>query len=320
VRASGKGVVDTGSNMRLFWSMQPIRHRSGVFEPRPGDTSVRIRVLVDGHSRAATTLDWQVVSKDVTAHPVSLGREGFVGTYFAPAISSSAPAVLELGGSEGEYHVFEPRLVASHGYPTLSLAYFKEPGLPRTLKNIPLEYFAKALQWLGAQPGVDPSRIVIAGVSRGGEAALLIASTYPALVNGVLAFTPSAYVTGAYPGPGSAWTLGGKPITEELIPVERIAGPVLATGGGKDAVWPSAAYVHEIVHEGKTYGRRDIVGAVYPNAGHAVGFIAPNLPTTGSRIGRTIYLGLGGTLAANEQAWAAAWQRSLRFIATLPGK
>jgi dienelactone hydrolase len=322
MKASGNGVVDTRSNMRLFWSMQPLGHKSGVFEPRLGGTSVRVRALVGGRSRASASLAWQVVAKGVTAHPVTFARDGLVGTYFKSTTTSPAPALLELGGSEGGYQVFGPRLIASHGYPTLSLAYFKEPGLPRTLKDIPLEYFAKALNWLAAQPGVDSSRIILAGVSRGGEAALLIASTYPALVHGVLAFTPSAYVNGSWPPGGDAWTLDAKPIPQqELIPVQRISGPVFATGGGKDTVWPSAAFVDEIVQEARRYGRRDIVGAVYPNAGHDVGFIAPNTPTTGqSKIGRAIYLSIGGTLSANEEAWAAAWQRSLRFIATLPRK
>jgi acetyl esterase/lipase len=66
-------------------------------------------------------------------------------------------------------------LLAAHGYPTLSLAYFGEPGLPRELVNVPLEYFARAVRVLRRQPGVDPDHIAVMGDSRGGEAALLVA-------------------------------------------------------------------------------------------------------------------------------------------------
>ena len=68
------------------------------------------------------------------------------------------------------------------------------PGLPSSLENIPLEYFERALRWLAKQPAVDPHRIVTFGSSRGGEASLLIASTFPRLVHGAVGYVPSAAV------------------------------------------------------------------------------------------------------------------------------
>ncbi len=321
LRVSRKGVVDTRGSMRLFWSMQPLRHaaRLGAFIPSAGDTQVHITARVAGRSVATTVLHWRLEATGVTATQTALSREGFVGTYFRAPASSPKPALLLLGGSEGGRPIFTPALLASHGYPTLSLAYFKEPGLPKTLKDIPLEYFATALRWLAAQPVVDPARVVVDGVSRGGEAALLIGATYPSLEHGVIACTPSADVNGAFPGPGSAWTLEGKPIPEGPIPVERIGGPVLATGGGRDAVWPSAIYVREITERARKYGRRDIVGAIYRNAGHAIGLAVPNLAEVPKfTFGATKFSWAGGTVAANQEARAAAWRLTLRFMATLP--
>lgn len=57
--------------------------------------------------------------------------------------------------------------MAARGYPTLALAYFKEPGLPPLMRDIPLEYFVTALTLLGRQDGVDSSKLVIAGASGG---------------------------------------------------------------------------------------------------------------------------------------------------------
>lgn len=100
------------------------------------------------------------------------------------------------------------------------------------------------------------------GVSRGGEAALLLGATYPNLIDGEIAGVPSAYVV---PSPDNvatpAWTLHGRPVphlagaqllaTTDRIPVhapsaeiavERIRGPILLTCGGDDQIWPSCTF------------------------------------------------------------------------------
>jgi dienelactone hydrolase len=320
-KANRKGVVDTRSHMRLFWSLEPVRKTAipPVFIPAAGPTRVVVRAVIAGRSVASGEVVRREQAADVSRKDTTLANEGFVGTYFAPAPGSPRPAVLQLGGSFGSYGYLPASLLASHGYPTLALAYFKEPGLPQTLKDVPLEYFAKALRWLAAQPGVDPNRVLIYGVSRGGEAALLVGAAYPELVHGVFACTPSADVNPAFPGPGAAWTLGGQPVPLGPIPVWQIAGPVFATGGGRDLVWPSAFYAHEIVDRARAHGRPDIVGRVYPDAGHGVGYGIPNLPVYGHviKLGNH-YIGIGGTPGANVRAWAASWPLVLRFIRTMP--
>jgi dienelactone hydrolase len=253
----------------------------------------------------------------VTSRATTLARDGFVGTYSAPSSASSSPAVLLIGGSEGRHSYYRGAVLASHGYPTLSLGYFREPGLPMILKNIPLEYFAKALRWLAAQPGVDPNRVITVGVSRGGEAALLLGSTYPELVHGVFSSTGSAEIGGAFPPPGDAWTLDGKALPYGPIPVWQIDGPVVVTGGGRDPFGSTAA-VKRLIGYAHAHGRPDIIGRLYPRAGHGVGWSVPNLPVVQATIGRNLYLPLGGSPLANAQAYAAAWSVLLRFIATLP--
>jgi fermentation-respiration switch protein FrsA (DUF1100 family) len=103
-------------------------------------------------------------------------------------------------------------LLAAHGYPSLALAYFKAPGLPQTLSSIPLEYFTSALEELRAQPGVDRNHVLVAGESRGGEAALLLGAHFPRLVNGVIAGVPSSVVNPGWPDTSNpAWTVRGRP-------------------------------------------------------------------------------------------------------------
>src|SRR4051812_49782537 len=76
------------------------------------------------------------------------------GKSFAPKHSQAPrPAVLLIGGSSGEAPVEAAKRLAKHGYPAYALWYFNAPGLPKTLDNVPLEYFAKALRRLARRPG-----------------------------------------------------------------------------------------------------------------------------------------------------------------------
>jgi dienelactone hydrolase len=288
-----RGVIDTHASGRIFWS---ITGSDGPgFGPPLGAADVKIALLVNRRIVTQGVLVRRGSASGVVEHDTTVASDGFVGMYFAPPTSSKpAPAVLVIGGSGGGYTPYPAILLASHGYPSLSLGYFKAKGLPQTLQNIPLEYFAKALRWLAAQPGVDPKRVVILGASRGGEAALLLGTTYPDLVHGVLAASPSDHVLGGLPD-GFAWTLNGEPVLGD-ISVERIAGPVLAFAGGEDAIVgkDGAAWVKRIAARARAHGRTDVRGIVYQLAGHGVVGI-PNLPPAGEiEIAPHAFVDLGG--------------------------
>jgi acetyl esterase/lipase len=124
-------------------------------------------------------------------------EEGLVGDLFHDGSSQPRKAIVMLGGSEGgkiwSRQKLPARLLVERGFCVLSLAYFKAPGLPRSLEEIPLEYFEKALDWLAAQPEVVPDTYALIGGSKGAEAALLLGSRYPQ-VKAVAGFTPSSVV------------------------------------------------------------------------------------------------------------------------------
>ena len=311
-RADAHGVYDTHGDMHLFWSLQCLSPIADYFlAPALAPTDVQIDVLRSGRVAGRAVLSRRGAAAGVTWTDTTVGRDGVVGTYFAPPPGSPpAPAVMVIGGSEGGYTYYPAALLASHGYPAFAVAYFKEPGLPAGLENIPLEYFQTALRWLAAQPGVDPKRLVVLGTSRGGEASLLIGSAFPDLVHGVVAVVPSDQVNPGFPDTSSpAWTLGGKPVPMGSIPVEKIAGPVLALGGAKDEVWDSSGAVERILDRARAYGRKDVVGVVYPNAGHGLSYVE-NMPPV--PVGE-----FGGTFEGNERAQTASWARTLQFLAAL---
>jgi dienelactone hydrolase len=214
-------------------------------------------------------------------------------------------------------------MLAARGYPTLSLAYFRAPGLPQTLENIPLEYFERALLWLRAQPQVDPDRMVVLGVSFGSEAAQLLGVHYPNLVSAVVASVPSSVATCGIPCSGPAWTFEGRPVPytrefnnpypadnpDAVIPDEQIHGPVFLVCGGLDSAWVSCFYTRAIMSRLAAHGHpyRDVSHA-YPRAGHFVGNLLPYSPVAPRRL----YFN-----QVDEQARAKVWPHLLSFLAQL---
>ncbi len=279
----------------------------------------------------------------VTSTDLRPQHGGIYGEFFAPPHPSPAkrPAVLLFGGSEGGLSKSvgaQAALLAARGYPALALAYFHEPGLPAELRNVPIEYFGTALRRLAAEPGVDRTRVAIEGVSRGSEAALLAAAHYPALVAGVVAGSPTDIAMPALPGPGAAWTWDGKPVPtlpsydggqvnpigaarRALIDVAAIKGPILAVCGEDDDLWPSCGYAAAMaarLEAAHSHFRPTVLA--YPGAGHFVGTLTPYVPSTATQ-GKTAS-GLptlaGGLPSADEAGRAAAWPRTLAFLAHLP--
>ena len=140
----------------------------------------------------------------------------FTGTICASVTPGKHPAIILLGGSEGGDQMANvaPQF-ANAGYVATSVAYFGLPGLPRLLELIPVETVGGALAELSKRPDVDPNRIAIFGISKGGELALLAASTYPQ-IHAVVADVPSPFGWESIPNgpvsmPQSSWTVAGKP-------------------------------------------------------------------------------------------------------------
>jgi dienelactone hydrolase len=206
-------------------------------------------------------------------------HDGLVGVLFHPEPASESaavlPGVLTLGGSEGGLHERDAARLAEQGYAALALAYYGLPGLPNVLKDIPLEYFATALDHLRGHPRVDPHRIGIVGGSKGGEAALLVAATFPG-IRAVVCLAGSGYVTqgisqSIYTGsfreimttPVACWTYQGReiPYLPNVLPprVEAAldAGEPIALGWTKPDITANTDLV-----EAATIPVENIDGAV----------------------------------------------------------
>ncbi|MGA9852210.1 MAG: acyl-CoA thioesterase/bile acid-CoA:amino acid N-acyltransferase family protein [Gammaproteobacteria bacterium] len=349
--------------MGLIWSMLPQgvpNPHEILFAPAGDAETIQLQALSNGQMIATTTLNRYGQAPGVKAATVS--ADGLVGELYTPTTPGPHPAVLVLGGSEGGLHpqVEEAALLASHGYAALGLAYFQGFGgnnpalasLPKQLVNIPLEYFAKAADFLKRQPGIEADHMAILGWSKGAEAALLVAATYPNDFHAAIGYMPSSVVwSGIQYGPGpaaSSWTLGskplawanlvvnpamftsGKPLTflgtyqagllnkdsveKAAIPVERIAGPVLLVSAGNDQIWPSPLMSRQIMQRLASHHHAYADESLcYAGAGHAI--LPPYRPTNASIVAFP-----GGSFAfgGNPSAYAFAdrdaWNKVLAFL------
>ena len=275
--ADGKGILDLGraqpldgtyksaDRMGLFWSMRPDSDEGA--EPQPflwrtlDPVNVNVTVEVRGRVRAATRIERLAVSPQTTVVRGAGSEAGLVATLFHPTTPGPHPAVVVLSGSSGGLREDVAALLAAHGFVTLALAYFGVRPLPTELANVPLEYFGRALLWLRGSPLVDPQRVALLGSSKGGELALLLASTYREHVRAVVGLVPSGIAwqgidsgPRAPRGPRSSWTLNGEPVPFlRFVPlvggtVRRAAEPPFAVREIYErsldhAAAPSAAFI-----------------------------------------------------------------------------
>lgn len=230
--ADAAGVVDVGRRapvsgsyretdiFGLLWSMKPVDSpsKAPIAYRENGTAGWTVDLAaVDSSGRKATARFRCVFQKpEVPLVRVPLEKDGLSGFLYYPAEGGPFPGLLLLGGSEGGLSETRARAFASHGFAALTLAYFGYPNLPDELVEIPLEYFDRAVAWMAAQPKIKADRLGIFGGSKGGEAALLVASRN-AEIKAVAALTPAAHSWEGHTmrffspdyRPVASWSVGG---------------------------------------------------------------------------------------------------------------
>lgn len=297
---------------------------------------------------AAQTAAPQCGGADVATVAEEVQADGLVAQYIHPTTRGRHAALLILGGSEGGTAGVR-RLAApfaAQGYAVLALSYFGAEGLPQNLDQVPLEYFATGLRWLAARAEVDSTRIGVFGISKGGEAALLVASRNPQ-IRATVAGVPSNVAWQGIIRPAwdnrSSWSERGRPLPylsydfshgfssilalyqgalatgaqhpDAEIPVERINGPVLLLSGRDDRLWPSSAMSDAVVERLRAHHFRfPVEHLAFADAGHG----AASPPAMGhSSQGPDSFV--GGTEAGNAAARAESWRATLCFFRTALG-
>lgn len=272
-------------------------------------------------------------------------RGGLSATVYVPSDGKPHPALLVLGGAEGgrDWAEAVAKRFEQEGYVAMAQSYFKAPGLPDQLENIPLERFQAAIDYLQERPFVEKKHIAAVGLSKGAEAVLVLAAR-DARVTAVVAASPSDVVwqgIGRKGGaPASSWTYQDKPLAyvsfkpcleckglldlyrnsrdarrispASTIAVENINGPILLISSAEDQVWPSKTMANSIIdrlHRSGFHFNAEKVD--YPTGGH----FAFGIPPTKVSAKDDTEFG-GGSLDGLAKARQDSWQRVLRLLAT----
>lgn len=215
-----EGTYREASAMGLVWSMvreQPAAEsgRKRLVDP----VEIRFSAETSAGTVATATVQRLLVAPGVRHRPLDASGQ-LRGGWWLPAGRGPHPVIIVLGGSGGGADHDWAALHASHGFAALALAYFRAPGLPRALVNIPLEYVGSAIDQ--AIETMRPPRdfVALEGISRGGELALLAGATFPK-VRAVVGVMASGLVMGplgepesGQAGPSAAWTLARKPVPD----------------------------------------------------------------------------------------------------------
>ncbi|MFM9863750.1 MAG: acyl-CoA thioester hydrolase/BAAT C-terminal domain-containing protein [Micropepsaceae bacterium] len=274
--------------------------------------------------------------------------DGLLANFYPAAGEGKQPAVLVLGGSEGglgSEMTGLARALQAEGYSALHLAYHRGPGLPARMVDLPLERFERALDWLKAQPNVDPTRIAIAAWSRGTEAAQLLAIRHPEIRALVLGMPANAVWAGfdwenPFMTAGAAWTSGGQPLPymsvddvgfafdfyapewlgkmervqatkpAVVIPIEQIKAQVLLVCAEKDVVWPSCPMSRLTEARAKAKGSANVRLLAYDDAGH----YAFGVPVAESDPRYPWLSSLGGSNTGTNAALTDGWEKTRAFL------
>lgn len=249
VSAPVSGDFRVADAMGLFWAQRRDTAVGGSSEPSRVDSAIVTRVTasaVPGTGQFSVSLGQPAelfseansdtggaAAEEVSAevHQRLLARgvtrreiraEGLVGTLFTPPGEGPHPTIIVMNGSGGGINEARAALYAAEGIQTFALGYFKAPGLPRYISRTPLEYFERALHYTARELNPRGGTPVISGQSRGGELSLLLASRFPDLIAGVVAFVPGAFVFGAQGAADPAEGWNGPTWVHEGAPLEHL--------------------------------------------------------------------------------------------------
>ncbi|AGB16666.1 dienelactone hydrolase-like enzyme [Halovivax ruber XH-70] len=321
------GTVPEGVEVPLTVALVQFAEQSLHFYTPPRESTPTYRVETDEGVLGETKLTRRF--PDVSAG-IELDHPDLVGWVYEPVDSQSGPGVLLLHGSGGSPMRTTAALLAEHGYTAVALQYFDAPPLSEALSEVPLAYIETAAEFLRTFETVGSEQIGLYGGSRGGELALLAASTFDG-------FGPVVSVAGSgvvfegsdngLPTNTSTWTHDGEPVPyipfrgvdslemadeadlqRATIPVEGIDDRVLLLSGADDTLWPSAALQQIAADRLAEHGHSEFEHVVYEQTGHY--FIEPYVPIMGA----TEH---GGELAGCAIASHDHWPKVLETLSSL---
>ena len=207
------GNYKNADSMGLITSMKLISGKiNAVGENISTDNNLFIDITAEcGEERGSVKIERLFMSHDIKKEEI---LKPFVGAFYYSE-NPKNKTVLLLGGSGGKLGANLPlaSLLASHGFNVLTVAYFSEPGLPKELVNIPLEYFENVFSWLANNTYTMGKDLYLYCISKGGELGLILASMHDCIKK-IVAVAPHAYCFQgiSFKKKSSSWTYQNKPL------------------------------------------------------------------------------------------------------------
>jgi dipeptidyl aminopeptidase/acylaminoacyl peptidase len=194
-----------------------------------------------------------------------LGPYGVLrGILHRPAAPNPAPGIVMLHGFTGNHvedqflYVQAARYLADQGFAVLRFDFFGSGDSDGTFDQFTVHTevadAARAVEWLGQRPGVDPNRIGLIGLSLGGCVTALLAGQDPHVKAAVFwnaVCLPSLHFNDIAQSGANECITGGLRVGPDFLPTfyacdplaaaRRYQGPALVVQGTADVVVP----VHE---------------------------------------------------------------------------
>uniref|UniRef100_UPI003AAF6592 acyl-coenzyme A thioesterase 1-like n=1 Tax=Centroberyx gerrardi TaxID=166262 RepID=UPI003AAF6592 len=246
----------------------------------------------EGRTLAEETNERLLMGEGVSRIPV---RDGNIrGALFTPPGAGPFPAVLDLYTFGGGLSERRACLLANRGFVVLTVALYGHDDLPKKIREIHLDYFEEAIQFLKKQPKVGSKGVGVISLSKSGDLALSIASYLPDVgatvwINGCSAnvafplyykksqILPAlmADISKVVPTESGAFNCKyamQNPLAEEnratLIPIQQAEARFLFVAAEDDLNWDSKAYVDEMVERLRRHGKENFESVCYPGSGH----------------------------------------------------
>ena len=205
--SSDSGEVDVGSAEALdggsytgldamgpFWSMRPSNESNGILQTTDIEVPLNVSAeLYAGHHgptgsnidhailMAKCAIERRIIAPGVRRIPIV--ADGIHSILFLPAAASSNQSVplinVIYGGVVRRGHLKEERaaLYAAKGFAALAVGIFGMPGLPKMYQDIEIETLEKTIDHvLNSYEVIDPNRIGMHGISKGGDITLSCAA------------------------------------------------------------------------------------------------------------------------------------------------
>ncbi|XP_067462705.1 acyl-coenzyme A thioesterase 6-like isoform X4 [Thunnus thynnus] len=348
-RADGSGEVDlerdpslSGSYvgvepMGLLWSMRADTllkrfQKNRSLNPHVVKFSVH-EVEWEGSVLAEATNERLLIGDGVTRLPI---KEGNIrGVLFTPPGEGPFPAVLDVCTFMSEKRAC---LLANKGFVVLAMSLYNDK--PDNIKEMHLDYFKEAVDFLQQQPKVGNKGVGIISRSKTGHIALSLAAFVPGVeavvwINGCSAnvafplyykkrkilsplLSDLSKVIPTESGVVIARYCVDNPLAEEnqatLVPIEKAKGHFLFVASEDDLNWDSKAFMDQMVERLKRHGKENFESVCYPRAGHLLE--PPYGPHCGSSfhwLARQLAM-WGGEPRSHAAAEVHLWKKIQEFL------